>query len=156
MSIELERREKAQKFERKLEEEQKKAEEAKKNFPKLSKQIILGKRYSENMVVKAIDGDEYEVEVHALGEQDFIEALKEAGLNWEDLTKAEKTIENLKFQRMIAAKSISSEKEAWSEEEIGRTLRFGEAAKIAAKCFEISGLTEKAQESVEPFRIPVA
>jgi hypothetical protein len=101
---------------------------------KLSEMIEQGIRYHEPVTVRAVDGKEYEVEVHAFSEDEFRELFEAAGADPRDIGNRDKLVQNMKFLGNVAAK-------ATRDPAIGSVLLPNESAKIMMKCFEISGLT---------------
>lgn len=129
-----------------MDEEQKKAIlERRAENKKLSEIIQQGTRYHESVKVQAIDREEYEVEVHALSEDQFRELFETAGVDPRDIGDREKLVQNMKFLSSVA-------KLATGDENISTVLMPNESAKIMMKAFEISGLTGTEQKKVEPFR----
>jgi len=69
-----------------LEENEKKAIlERREAHRKLSEIILAGTEYSEKVVVKGIDGKDYEVTVYAVSDEDYRRAIKIAGMDSKEL-----------------------------------------------------------------------
>jgi hypothetical protein len=109
---------------------------------KLSERVQQGTRYHEPVKVKTIDGNEYEVEVYALSEDEFLELFEAAGVDPRDIGKPDKLVQNLKFSRSVAAK-------ATRDENIGSVLMPTTSAEIMLKVFEISSLRPARVESFQ-------
>jgi len=127
---------------RKLLEQRKKiAAEA----PRLTKQMLEGAKYSEDVVVKLKDGSWAKVEVHALSEKDMLEVLRKKGR--ELRFDREITIDDYDMFLDIAEKATPPE---FTREVLAKGLAFGESAVIATKALELSGVGR--EEEIRTFR----
>lgn len=101
---------------------------------KLSEVILAGTEYFETIAVRGRDGKDHEVDVYALSEREFREALANCGVDPSDLGRRERLAQNLQFVDTIA-------RIATRDPEIDAVLAPQETAKIMMKAFEISGLS---------------
>jgi hypothetical protein len=101
---------------------------------KLSEILTEDMVYHESIKVRTTDGQEHEVEVYMLSEEDFHNALETSNVDPAELGNRDKLLTNMKFMREIA-------KAATRDERIAAFLLPNEAVKVMTKSFEISGLT---------------
>jgi len=126
---------------KRLEQRKKIAAEA----PRLTKQMLEGAKYSEDVVVKLKDGRWAKVEVHALSEKDMLEVLRKKGR--ELRFDREITIDDYDMFLDIAEKATPPE---FTREVLAKGLAFGESAVIATKALELSGVGR--EEEIRTFR----
>jgi hypothetical protein len=129
-----------------MDDAEKRAIEAKRvENRKLSEIIQQGTCYHEMIKVKAIDGEEHEVEVYALSENDFRQAFEGTDIDPRDIGNKEKLVQNMKYLLAVAEK-------ATHDPQIGSVLMPNECSKIMMKAFELSGLTGTSAGKVESFQ----
>ena len=124
---------------------------------KLSRMILQGVEYSEEVEVKAVDDQTYTARIRPLGEGEILECFKNAGIEFGGLENAkavEKSLgEVMLLQHQIIAKAARGAKdETWTPEEVGRLLKFGESFALGRKILEISGVIGTPVKAVETFR----
>jgi hypothetical protein len=112
---------------------------------KLSEIIQQGTRYHEAMKMKLVDGQEHDVAIYPLSEEEFRVILEQHGFDVKDLGDREKMAQNMKFIEQIA-------RVATGQENITELVLANGCAEIMLKCFEISGLRAEAKkaESFQP------
>jgi hypothetical protein len=129
-----------------MDEEQKKAILEKRTANrKLSEIIQAGTQYHESLRMKLIDGQEHDVQVYALSENEFRMLLEEFGVDLKDFGDREKLTENMKLAEKLA-------RIATGQDDIGQLVMGNGCMDIMMKCFEISGLTSREQKKVESFQ----
>jgi len=144
-----------EKIEKRLEEEQRRIQEEYERdqrnasqFPALTKLILQGTAMSEQRVVKHKDGKKYRVTIHALGEEEILDALDQVGLEAHELGSPLKTKANIRFQHAICKMSIKNGNEDLKPEELGLGLLFGECSRLTQRILEMSGFpTSKAEQA---------
>ena len=112
---------------------------------KLSEIIQQGTRYHEPLKIRLIDGQEHDVEVYPLSEDEFRNLLEAHGVQLTDLGNREKLTENMKFIEEVA-------RLATGQENIAELVLGNGCAEIMLKCFEISGLSPSKEKNVESFQ----
>jgi len=112
---------------------------------KLSEIIQQGTRYHEPLKMRLIDGQEHDVEVYPLSEDEFRNLLEAHGVQLTDLGNREKLTENMKFIEEVA-------RLATGQENIAELVLGNGCAEIMLKCFEISGLSPSKEKNVESFQ----
>jgi len=131
---------------RRLDEEQKKAIMEKRTANrKLSETIQQGIRYHEALKLKLIDGQEHDIAIYPLSEDEFRTLLETHGVNLSDLANREKLTENMKFIEELA-------RLATGLENIPELVLGNGCADIMMKCFEASGLSPDAGKKAESFQ----
>jgi len=123
-----------------LEQRRKIAAEA----PRLTKKMLEGVSYTEDVVVRMKDGRWATIEVHALSEGEVLEVLR--GRKNIALDK-EITIDDYEVFLDIAEKATPAE---FTKDVLKNGLAFGESAVIATKALELSGIG--AEEEIRTFR----
>jgi len=116
------------------------AEEKTATNRKLSEMILTGTEYFETVTVKALDGKEYNVKVHALNDEELREAIEKTGVDFKDLMNQSNPtiIGHWKLAQAIAPM-------ATRDPQVCKALKPAESLKILKKVFEMSDL---------PFRAP--
>ena len=112
---------------------------------KLSEIIQQGTRYHESLKMRLIDGQEHNVEVYPLSEDEFRNLLEAHGVQLTDLGNREKLTENMKFIEELA-------RLATGQENIADLVLANGCSEIMLKCFEISGLSPSKEKNVESFQ----
>lgn len=129
-----------------MDEQQKKAiMERRTANQKLSQLIQQGTRYHEALKMKLIDGQEHDVQVYALSENEFRTLLEEFGVELKDFGNKEKMTENMKMVEQLA-------QVATGQEDIANLVLANGCMEIMMKCFEISGLSAAKAPKVESFQ----
>jgi len=119
------------------EEKKKRILEIREGHRKLSEIILAGTDY---VTVKALDGTEYDVKVHALSDEEIREAIEKTGVDFKDLmNQSNPTIlGHWKLAQAIAPM-------ATEDPDICKAIQPGESMKIMKKVWELSDV---------PFRAP--
>jgi len=105
---------------------------------RLSEMILQGTRFHETVTVRCTDGQEHQVDVHAISDNQIRIAFEEAGVEAKDLQNAKELFDNLKLpQKMKLFASVSAA--ATDDAKIGDVLLPLQTAPIALKAFELSG-----------------
>jgi uncharacterized protein with PhoU and TrkA domain len=112
---------------------------------KLSQLIQEGMHYHECLKMKLIDGQEHDVQVYALSENEFRTLLEEFGVELKDFGNKEKMTENMKMVEQLA-------QVATGQEDIAKLVLANGCMEIMLKCFEISGLSPSKEKNVESFQ----
>jgi hypothetical protein len=129
-----------------MDEDQKKAIMEKRTANrKLAEVIRQGTRYHEALKMKLIDGQEHDIAIYPLSEDEFRILLETHGVNLSDLANKEKLTENMKFIEELA-------RLATGLENISELVLGNGCADIMMKCFEASGLSPDAGKKVESFQ----
>jgi len=132
-----------------LEEDEKKAIlERREAHRKLSEIILAGTEYSEKVVVKGIDGKDYEVTVHALSDEQYRQAAEAAGMSSKDMIDRSAVLAHWKLAQAIAPI-------ATRDPDICKVLKPAQSFKILEKVIAISDFpfrapTDVRQEQVQP------
>jgi hypothetical protein len=141
--------------EEKIKEIKAQKEKEEKLAPKLSKMLLEGGEYSENMVVKTKRKQDVTVELYALTDIEIFDAMKQMGINsLKELGEMNTSdIKIMKLLGHLALTSINKGEEKWTMEELSKVLPFVEIIKIGNKVLEISGFIpgEVDQKTVEGF-----
>jgi hypothetical protein len=101
---------------------------------RLSDVIVRGSDYHETMKVRGIDGQEYEIEVRPVNDEEFCTAAQAAGIPVPEAGAKVDFGSNLKLLAALAAVVSGDPK-------LGKVLVPLETSKIGAKVLELSGLT---------------
>jgi len=129
-----------------LDEEQKKAIlERRTANRKLSEIIQQGTRYHESLRLKLVDGQEHDVEVYPLSEEEFRTVLEQFGVDFKDFGDREKMTTNMKLAEELA-------RIATGQDDIGQLVLADGCMAIMLKCFELSGLSPSKEKNVESFQ----
>jgi len=105
---------------------------------RLSEMILQGTGFHEAVTVRCTDGQEHQVDVHAISDNQIRIAFEEAGVEAKDLQNAKELFDNLKLpQKMKLFASVSAA--ATDDAKIGDVLLPLQTAPIALKAFELSG-----------------
>jgi uncharacterized protein with PhoU and TrkA domain len=112
---------------------------------KLSEIIQAGTQYHEPVRMKLIDGQEHDVQVYALSENEFRLLLEDFGLDLKDVGNREKLTENMKLAEKLA-------QIATGQDDIAELVIGNGCMEIMTKCFQISGLGSQEQKKVESFQ----
>lgn len=107
---------------------------------RIAVRIEQGTRCHEPVKVYGTDGQEHDVEVYALSDDQFREAFETAGVDPRDIGNRDKLTQNLKFVAAVA-------KLATGDPAITANVLPNEPAKLMMKAFEISRLTPAKVES---------
>lgn len=134
--------------------------ENRRSFQRLNREIVEGKRRTEELDVTGRDGMQYSLKVHALSEVAVARAAQVTGLSLHDLLKPstdvtsdEKGLAKLRFlDEIVAAALVGDESELLTADELSEVLPGPERARVFRRVLEISGLTAKAKADVEKFR----
>jgi hypothetical protein len=122
-----------------LDEQQKKAIlERRTANRKLAEVIQQGTRYHESLKLKLVDGQEHDVAIYSLSEEEFRTLLEQYGVGLEALG-------NMKFIEDIA-------RLATGQDDITNLVLANGCSEIMLKCFEISGLSASKEKNVESFQ----
>jgi len=131
---------------RRLDEQQKKAIlERRTANRKLAEVIQQGTRYHESLKLKLVDGQEHDVAIYSLSEEEFRTLLEQYGVGLEALGNREKMTENMEFIEDIA-------RLATGQDDITNLVLANGCSEIMLKCFEISGLSASKEKNVESFQ----
>jgi len=120
------------------EEKRKEILERRELHKKLSEIVLAGTEYSETVVVKGIDGKEYEVNVYALSDEQYKQAIEASGVNPKSLVDRTEILSHMKLAQAIAPI-------ATRDPEICKVIKPAQSFKILEKVLEISDF---------PFRSP--
>ena len=105
---------------------------------RLSEMILQGTRFHETVTVRCTDGQEHQVDVHAISDNQIRIAFEEAGVEVRDLQNANALFDNLTLPRkMKLFASVSAA--ATDDAKISDVLLPLQTAPIALKAFELSG-----------------
>jgi hypothetical protein len=128
-------------------------------FARLSRDIVQGMYRKEKLQVRSRENQEYEFEIHALTEVTILEAAEKTGLTLPDLIKTQpadlsnpdpKTRAKMRFlDEIIAAAQVGQD---LTPEELRIALPASERARLFGRILEISGLGPNATETLEKFR----
>ena len=134
-------------------------QENRREFAKLSRQIVQGMRGAEKLLVTSRQNEQYEFEIHALTEVSILETAQKCGLELQDLMQPTepvegaqvdpKTLAKMRFlDETIAAAQVGQDLTA---EELRVALPASERSRLFSRILEISGLGPNAA-AVEKFR----
>jgi len=128
-------------------------------FARLSRNIVQGMQRKIKVPVVTRENQEYEFEIHALTELTVLEAAEKSGLTLPDLIKVQpadlsnpdpKTVAKMRFlDEIIAAAQVGSD---LTPDELRTALPASERARLFGMILEISGLGPKTTETLEKFR----
>jgi|GEM_PF-1115882 len=105
---------------------------------RLSEQILQGTRFHEPVTVRCTDGEEHQVDVYAISDEQIRIAFEAAGVEVKDLENAKELFENLKLPQKMKLFSVVAAG-ATRDPKIGEVLLPLQTAPIALKAFELSG-----------------
>ena len=105
---------------------------------RLSEIILAGTEYSESVTVKGVDGKDYDMQVHALSDEEYRSAIEAAGLSSKDLMDRGEVLAHWKLAQAIAPI-------ATRDPNICKALKPAQTFKILEKVIQISDF---------PFRAP--
>jgi hypothetical protein len=142
-----------------VEEKAKEVQATRREFARLSRDIVQGMQRKVKVPVTSRQNEQYELEIHALTEITILEAAEKTGLTLPDLIKAQpadlsnpdpKTLAKMRFlDEIIAAAQVGSD---LMPDELRTALPASERARLFGMILEISGLGPKATETLEKFR----
>jgi len=123
-------------------------EEKRKNAPQITAQLLEGVDYSEEVVVKMVDGTYGTLAIHPLGEGDVVEAFNKFGPGSSSTLDVEDAL-NLKNYRLLW--EIVSLSTGFPIDLLKKKLAMGESPIIVEKIFAISGMSTESETEVESF-----
>jgi hypothetical protein len=141
-----------------VEEKTKDVQATRREFARLSRDIVQGMQRKVKVPVTSRENQQYEFEIHALTELTVLEAAERTGLTLPDLVKTAadlsnpdpKTVAKMRFlDEIIAAAQVGSD---LTPDELRTALPASERARLFGLVLDISGLGPKTTETLEKFR----
>jgi len=123
------------------EEEKKKILERREAHKKLSEIIAAGTAHCEPVTVKGMDGQDHEVDVYALSDEQFKRAIRNAGVNPRDLETRENLMQHIEFAQAVAPI-------ATRDPDICKVIKPAESFAILKKVLDISDFPFRANADI--------
>jgi len=139
-------------------EEKEAALKRREEHKKLSTQILQGIDYREIATVKLVDGGEYEVTVHPLGDGALMRCFQQAGLKLTDIGEKGAGIEDKPYEWMqllteLIVRGVTVENgERLSMDDVENKFALGERAKLGLMILKLSGIIGEQAAATETFR----
>jgi len=105
---------------------------------RLSEMILQGTGFREAVTVRCTDGQEHQIDVYAISDDQIRVAFEEAGVDVKDLQNAKELFDNLTLPKKMKLFAVVSAA-ATHDPKISEVLLPLQTAPIALKAFELSG-----------------
>ena len=119
-------------------EEKQEFQQIREKHQRLSEMILQGTGFHETVTVRCTDGQEHQVDVYAISDDQIRIAFEEAGVDVRDLQNAKELFDNLTLPKKMKLFAVVSAA-ATHDPKISEVLLPLQTAPIALKAFELSG-----------------